>query len=187
MSAAQHSVPYVLLAVLMGVELYASRERRSDAPRRLDPSLAIIIPLIGGGYWLAFALAQWGDTGPRLGAWATWAGAAVFLAGAALRAWSVATLGRYFTYAVQVSADQPVVQDGPYRLVRHPSYAGALMMGAGLGLSLRHAWPPLAIVVTSLVAYVIRIRVEERALADAIGEPYRAYMQRTKRLLPFVW
>ena len=44
-----------------------------------------------------------------------------------------------------------------------------------------------AIGATSLLAYLIRIRVEEQALAETIGEPYRAYMARTKRLIPFVW
>jgi len=104
-----------------------------------------------------------------------------------LRVWSVAVLGRYFTYVVQVSTDQQVVDTGPYRLIRHPSYTGALMMAGGIGLSLRHAWPPLLIVATSFTAYLIRMLVEEHALAQGLGEPYRAYMARTKRLIPFLW
>ena len=181
-------LPYGLMAVLVLVETYASRVRRSDAPRRFDPSFLPIILLIGGGYWLAVNLTyRWSPAAPNLGDWAVWTGAALTLAGAALRVWSVATLGRYFTYVVQVSADQQVVETGPYRLVRHPSYSGALLMGAGIGLSLRSPYAPLLIVGTSLLAYIIRIFVEERALAEGIGEPYRAYMRRTKRLIPFVW
>ena len=180
-------LPYGLLAVMVAVETYASRVRRSDAPRRFDPSFIPIILLIGAGYGLAFNLANMRVSGPTLGVWASWIGAVSMLAGAALRVWSVATLGRYFTYAVQVSADQQVVETGPYRLVRHPSYSGALLMGAGIGLSLRSPYAPLLIVATSFVAYLIRIFVEERALAEGIGEAYRAYMRRTKRLIPFVW
>ena len=68
---------------------------------------------MGGGFALAFGL--WGrghPPPPRLGAWALWAGAAVALGGIALRVWSIRTLGRYFTYVVQVSADQKVVESG---------------------------------------------------------------------------
>jgi isoprenylcysteine carboxyl methyltransferase (ICMT) family protein YpbQ len=40
----------------------------------------------------------------------------------ALRGWSFAALGQYFTFTVMVSSDQPVVTAGPYRVLRHPSY-----------------------------------------------------------------
>jgi protein-S-isoprenylcysteine O-methyltransferase len=181
-------LPYWLLGGLVAVEVYAGRVRRSDVARRFDPSFIPIIILIGGGYGTAFELVKdWRALGPPLGEWASWAGAVSFAAGAALRVWSVATLGRYFTYVVQVSPDQKVVDTGPYRLVRHPSYSGALLMGLGIGLALRSPYSALAIVASSFLAYLIRILVEERALAQGIGEPYRAYMARTKRLVPFVW
>ena len=180
-------LPYALLLLLGAVELYAGRVRRSDAPPRFDPSFAPIVLLIGVGYGVAFGVMRGAQGGPVLGAWASWLGVVLTIAGAGLRVWSVAVLGRYFTYVVQVSPDQKVVETGPYRLIRHPSYSGALLMGAGIGLSIRQAYAPLVIVATSLAAYVIRIAVEERALAQGIGEPYRAYMRRTKRLIPYLW
>jgi protein-S-isoprenylcysteine O-methyltransferase len=182
------AIPLALVSLMVVMEIYASRVRRTDAPTRDRGSLFAIWGLIGLGYWSAFSL--WGVShppGPRLGAWALWAGMAVALAGIVLRVWSVATLGRYFTYVVKVTPDQPVVETGPYRLLRHPSYTGALLTGLGIGLALRYALAPAVIVVTSLAGYAIRMRVEERALAEGIGEPYRAYMTRTKRLIPFVW
>jgi protein-S-isoprenylcysteine O-methyltransferase len=181
-------IPMVLLALMAGMEMYASRVRRDEAPNRDNGSFFVIVALIALGYWAAFWLWGWpGPQGPRLGEWALWAGVAVALSGIALRVWSVATLGRYFTYVVKVTPDQKVVETGPYRLIRHPSYSGALLTGAGIGLSLRFAAAPAAILVTSFLAYWIRIVVEERALAEGIGEPYRAYMAGTKRLIPFIW
>ena len=44
------------------------------------------------------------------------------------------TLGRYFTFTVMTSADQPVVTSGPYRFVRHPGYTGVLLIVIGAGL-----------------------------------------------------
>ena len=52
-----------------------------------------------------------------------------------LRGWSIMTLGEYFTGRVMVSADQPVITAGPYRVLRHPSYFGFLLCCAGAGLA----------------------------------------------------
>ena len=185
---ASRLVPLVLVGLLIGMEIYASRVRRSEAKTRDGGSLLVIWGLIGASYWAAFSLWSAGrPPGPLLGTWALWVGAAVALAGIALRVWSVATLGRYFTYVVKVTGDQPVIETGPYRLLRHPSYAGALLTAVGIGLSLRYALAPLILGVVQLVAYSIRMGVEERALAEGIGEPYRAYMTRTKRIVPYLW
>ncbi len=62
------------------------------------------------------------------------AGIGLLIVGAALRIWSQRTLGRYFSPNVQVSADQPVIARGPYRVLRHPGYAGGLLAIIGISL-----------------------------------------------------
>ncbi|MFL5298702.1 MAG: methyltransferase family protein [Phenylobacterium sp.] len=181
------AVPQLLVLLLIGVEIYAGRLRRAEAERKDRGSLYVIYGLIALGYWAAFWLWARRPPPPRLGDWSLWAGATIAVLGLALRLWSVITLGQYFTYVVKVTPDQKVVDTGPYRLIRHPSYAGALLAGVGIGLSLGYALAPVIIGATSLAAYVIRILVEESALAEGIGEPYRRYMGRTRRLIPFVW
>jgi protein-S-isoprenylcysteine O-methyltransferase Ste14 len=181
-------VPLALVVAMMAMESYAGRLQRKDAERRDNGSLFAIYFLQLAGFGVAFSL--WGSghaPPPRLGPWALWAGAAVALFGIVLRGWSVRTLGQYFTYVVKVSPDQKVVQTGPYRLIRHPSYTGGLLTGIGVGLSMRYGLGPLIVGGAILASYLIRIGVEERALAEGIGEPYRAYMRRTKRLIPFIW
>jgi protein-S-isoprenylcysteine O-methyltransferase len=180
-------VPLVLTALVLAQEVFASSRRREGAQARDKGSLYALWVLIGLGYWTAFYLWGRGPPGPRLGVWSLWTGAALALAGMALRTWSVTTLGRYFTVAVKVADDQPVIETGPYRLIRHPSYAGALLTGLGLGLSLRYALGPLIVMAPQLAAFLLRMRVEEGALISAIGEPYRAYMARTRRLIPFIY
>jgi protein-S-isoprenylcysteine O-methyltransferase len=185
---ANRLVPLLLVTMMMAMEAYAGRLRRDEAERRDLGSLFFIYLLMTGGFALAFGL--WGSghpPRPRLGPWALSLGAVVAVGGMALRTWSVRTLGQYFTYVVQVSADQTVVESGPYRFVRHPSYTGGLLTVIGIGLSLRYALAPVIIGGATLASYLIRIAVEERALAEGIGEPYRAYMARTKRLIPLVW
>jgi len=111
-----------------------------------------------------------------------WVALVLLWCGVALRLWSFRTLGRYFTFTVQTSADQPVITDG-----RHPSYAGILLAVMGIGLFIGN-WLSFAIL-TALVTcgVVFRIRVEERALLQDLGEPYRTYATTHKRLVPFVW
>ena len=70
------------------------------------------------------------------GAWVFALGALIAWLGLLLRWWSFVSLGEYFTMVVKTSEDQPVVDRGPYRVLRHPSYTGLLMAFAGGGLML---------------------------------------------------
>jgi len=108
------------------------------------------------------------------------------LAGVAFRWWAIATLGKFFTFDVAIQSSQKVVDSGPYRYIRHPSYTGALMTQAGIGLALGNWAGLLALMVCMAIAYSYRITVEERTLLAAVGEPYKQYMQRTRRIIPFL-
>ena len=110
----------------------------------------------------------------------------IALAGFGLRVWAIRELGRSFTAAITVSPGQTVVQSGPYRLIRHPSYAGALVTVFGAALALAN-WVSLVAVVPIFLAYAYRIGVEERALERELGRPYADYRRTTRRLIPFVY
>jgi protein-S-isoprenylcysteine O-methyltransferase Ste14 len=115
------------------------------------------------------------------------AGLGLMVAGIALRGWSFLTLGEYFTFTVQVSDDQQVVKTGPYRLLRHPSYAGILLICLGVGLAGAN-WVGLAVLVLVPLALLLyRIHIEERALLTTLGDRYRDYALGRKRLIPLVW
>ena len=115
------------------------------------------------------------------------AGLVLMCAGIAIRQWSVATLGRYFTIDVRVQSGQTVVDTGPYRWVRHPAYTGLILVFLGLGLTLGN-WAALAVAfLVPTAGLVYRIRVEENALLAGVGEPYRRYAEGRKRLVPGVW
>ena len=66
-------------------------------------------------------------------------GCAVGVMGVALRWWTIRTLGKQFTRNLQIAEDHRVVVEGPYRRIRHPSYSGAILMFAGVGLGLGNA------------------------------------------------
>jgi protein-S-isoprenylcysteine O-methyltransferase len=79
------------------------------------------------------------------------------------------------------------VQEGLYRWVRHPSYLGALIAFLGFALALGNWWSVAVFALVTPAAYLFRIREEDAALAAALGEPYRDYCRRTKRLIPGVY
>jgi protein-S-isoprenylcysteine O-methyltransferase Ste14 len=114
-------------------------------------------------------------------------GLGVFALGFALRFYSVFYLGRFFTTNVAIASDHRVIDTGPYRYVRHPSYTGLLLIYIGFGLALGNWISLLVLIIPIYAAFLYRIHVEETALAEALGEPYRNYMKKTKRLIPMVY
>jgi protein-S-isoprenylcysteine O-methyltransferase len=118
---------------------------------------------------------------------ALWTGCVLFGVGLALRWYAIVYLGRFFTVNVAIHSRHEVVDTGPYRRIRHPSYAGALLAFLGLALCLGN-WASLAMVMVPVTwAFARRIATEEHALANALGRPYTNYMQRTKRLAPYIY
>jgi protein-S-isoprenylcysteine O-methyltransferase len=114
--------------------------------------------------------------------------AVLFLVGGvALRIWAIRHLGRFFTVDVGIQQGHQVIQDGPYRLVRHPSYTGSLLALVGVAI-LTFNWLGLILISTcTWLAYAVRIPVEEKALFAEFGQQYADYAARTKRLIPWVY
>jgi protein-S-isoprenylcysteine O-methyltransferase Ste14 len=115
----------------------------------------------------------------------TAAGAGLMVAGSALRVWSVHTLGRFYSGHIETWSGQRVVSAGPYRVLRHPGYAGNILQVVGLPLVVNaHALLALAVVVVAL--FVRRLLWEEAWLRRHLPG-YEAYCRRTWRLVPGVW
>lgn len=114
-------------------------------------------------------------------------GMALFFSGLALRWCSIFYLGKYFTVNVAIADDHKLINSGPYRYIRHPSYTGALMAFAGFGLCLSN-WLAFAVVLLPVsAAFLRRISIEEAALRASFGQAYEEYCRNTKRLIPSVY
>ena len=90
-----------------------------------------------------------------------------------------------YTSRLGVQPGHRVVTNGPYRLVRHPGYLGAILCLIGIGLALSSL---IAILLPVLFVPILvwRIGREEEMLLEEFGQDYRTYMQKTKRLIPMV-
>ena len=178
----------IIFVVTEAVIRLRSRANQSGAKREWTSFFVIVVGLAGGigGAVVAASIATWAAI-PfwRIGFFVV--GCVLMAAGIAFRIWAVVVLGRFFTVEVQVHSGQTVVESGPYRILRHPSYTGLLTTCLGIGLALDNWLALIIVIVLPTAATVVRIRVEEQALLAGIGEPYRAFAATRKRLVPGIW
>ncbi len=175
---------WLILELIGGVK----QRSHASATRRDRGSQAVLISSLWVGIFLAISFA-WAlpvatITPFRVPVFAV--GILLMLAGLALRWYAIRTLGASFTRDLAVRAGQRVVDTGLYRYIRHPSYSGTLLTCLGIGLAMTNGASLIAIMVCAVAGHLYRVHLEEGLLCEQLGEPYRAYMRRTRRFVPFV-
>jgi protein-S-isoprenylcysteine O-methyltransferase len=162
------------------------RYKTSAAENRDRFSLKLL--LIGGmlTLWFGIGLA-YSPIGAMRSTVFQLAGFVILAIGIAIRTTAIAQLGRFHTPNVAVRADHQLRTTGLYKLVRHPSYLGALIAYLGFSLALGN-WLSAGVIMTiTTPLYLYRIYEEDAALLAAFGDAYRAYCASTKRLIPWVY
>ena len=190
MAMAPAIVFQALVATWIISELLIGRRRAADRGKAHDRGTLRMLHLaiyasVGFGGWMAFRGIGYFPAGVR--AALSWAGCGSMALGIALRWWSVRVLAEHFTVDVDIRPGHQLVRRGPYRLLRHPSYSGALLTFYGFALALGSGASLLLIAVVVTAAFLWRIHVEERALKRAFGAAYDDYARNTWRLLPCLW
>jgi protein-S-isoprenylcysteine O-methyltransferase Ste14 len=113
-------------------------------------------------------------------------GALIYSIGLSLYWWGYRTLGKMFGVAsgfgARLYADHRLVTEGPYRVVRHPMYAGVILTGWG-GLLIYQTWA-MAIFAFLMLGLVFRGRREEELLAEVFGPDWEAYCSRVAGWFP---
>jgi protein-S-isoprenylcysteine O-methyltransferase Ste14 len=177
---------WIVLEIVLSIRDVIRRKGRAAD----DRGTRLVITI---GFAIAYAaailasLALRNQAGWMLGGWHLVTGEIIAWAGLAIRIWSIVVLGRSFRLTVEVDSDQAIVDRGPYRWVRHPSYTGLLILAIGFGIALGN-WLSLAILVLLPPIVILRrIRVEEAQLVAVMGQPYVDYRARTKLLVPGIW
>ncbi len=112
-----------------------------------------------------------------------WFGVILFAVGGALRIWPVFVLGNRFSGLVAIQPGHKLVTSGVYRVIRHPSYLGLLLVMLGWALAFRSGVGVLLAALT-LPILLARIRSEEALLRSQFGSEYESYCARTSRLIP---
>lgn len=119
--------------------------------------------------------------------WMTITGVVMIVTGILFRAWAVRTLGQYFTPTVQIKEEHQLINTGPYKIIRHPSYFAAFLSITGAAVLLESLTGIVVSIIAMSLAYYVRIGIEEQKLLEHFGNRYREYMLCTKRIIPFVF
>lgn len=191
-----YAVIYVLgfvvsrgLAARRHPDLLAERARFTDQ-EDAEPWDKILAPLVGLGGGLIPVVAGldafWGWSGNFSPGWQL-GSLAVILVGYGISSWAL-IVNRFFSGMVRIQRERGhrVVSSGPYGWIRHPGYAGALLVYLASPVLLDSAWAYLP-VVCLMTVLVIRTRMEDQKLQKDL-EGYQAYAGRVSaRLIPGVW
>ncbi len=137
------------------------------------------------GFYVATGFPQSADYPAR--AWSVALGTIIF----ALALWvfrrSHKELGRNWSITLEIREKHKLVCTGPYALVRHPMYTSFLLMGLGQAFLLSNWVASLAGLIGFAILFFLRVNKEERMMLENFGPQYRTYMERTKRIIPYLY
>jgi len=164
--------------------LLFKRSKSSTAKNKRDRrSLLLLWIVIGGclclGPWSA-AYFIWPFKGLTIGI-------IVYAFGFIIRWTAVYQLGKMFTVDVAIADKHTLKTSGLYKIVRHPSYLGLILIIAGLGLCLNSALSLMIMFIPPFIAISYRISIEEKALIEEFGDQYTNYKGKVKRLIPGIY
>ena len=113
-------------------------------------------------------------------------GLGLTLAGFAFAIWARVHLGRNWSGAVTIKKDHELIRSGPYAMVRHPIYTGALVALIGTSIAFGETRWFLGLALAALALKLKSLR-EERFMTEQFGAEYADYRRKVKALVPFVW
>jgi len=114
-------------------------------------------------------------------------GLGIFIIGIVLRWLSIIQLKKGFTVDIAIGKKQALKTDGLYKKIRHPSYAGLLLICFGLAVSMNSIKSLIVISIPIFLAVAYRIKTEEEVLTEAFGNAYRAYKKKTHKIIPGIY
>ncbi|WP_374948694.1 methyltransferase family protein [Mucilaginibacter sp.] len=169
-------------------ELVLNRMLRSNKTdkQNIDGHTLIIIWIIVVAAIAAALFTSASFTMPIGPDWLRYAGLALIILGILMRFIAVRTLGQFFTVDVTIREGHQLIKKGLYKYFRHPSYTASLLTFIGFGLSLNNWYSLLIVVFAVIVVFLMRIRIEEKALTSQFGDEYLQYKKQAWGLFPFM-
>lgn len=187
---------YKYLPTLCVLAVYAVRMRevatkRETVPGKTQEKLTFNLFMLCGVLIVVLGLLEFWVYRPFVIGLPTLVWWVIFLAGAvmsvasfALRWAAIRNLGKFWSLHVEMREGHEFVKTGPFAHARHPVYFSMILELLGIGLML-NAWASLIVVFLIFIPTMIaRVKMEEIALVEKFGEPYRAYMRDVPAIIP---
>jgi protein-S-isoprenylcysteine O-methyltransferase Ste14 len=114
-------------------------------------------------------------------------GLSILLIGSILFVWARRVLGKFYSGHISVIEGQPLIQHGPYQFIRHPAYAGYLLIALGLAIGYSSIGGLILLAGLLIPTVIYRIHAEDALLAEHFGSLFWQYANRTSRLIPGLW
>ena len=115
-----------------------------------------------------------------------YAGLLLFMSGFLIMNWATAVLGKQFSTEVTIQENHVLITNGPFRYVRHPRYAGIILLFLGISFVFR-SWPSVILTALFLLVILFRITDEEALLATEFRDDWKHYKKATRRLIPYIY
>ncbi|TCL75976.1 protein-S-isoprenylcysteine O-methyltransferase Ste14 [Rhizobium sp. BK251] len=159
-------------------------DRRSTA-EAIGLGAALLGMSVVPAIYIATGIPQAADYPAHL--WAIIVGCALFFSAMWFFRRTHKELGKNWSISLQIREKHELISGGPYTLVRHPMYTSFLLMALGQAFLLSNWVVGLAGLIGFAVLFFLRVDKEERMMLEIFGPRYQAYMDRTKRLIPYLY
>lgn len=116
-----------------------------------------------------------------------WTGITLFGIGLLLRYIAIRNLDVFFSTSLQIYQGHPIIESGPYKYIRHPSYCGILIAFLGIGIAMGDYLALASLMACAFFGLSLRMAIEERFMLQQIGDSYANYQKRTRKLLPWLY
>lgn len=185
---------FILLAVAWYVLRYPHERRARRTPvvrsaRNYRELAVLLIALVGLGtlpfIYVFTGFPQFADY--PFNPVQAWLGVLVTLVALGMFHLTHQALGRNWSVSLDVRKDHKLITEGVYRHLRHPMYTAFWLWAVAQALLLPNWVAGLSGLVGFGILYFLRIGREEQLMLDTFGEGYRAYMGRTKRVIPWIY
>jgi protein-S-isoprenylcysteine O-methyltransferase Ste14 len=165
----------------MLVKLLSSQTPRGDWKFIFSASLIFVLALLVTSYDYVQSQRSVGYLGI-----VQIAGLILSCMGILLRVVARKTLGKYFSSRLRISEEHKLIKNGIYKYIRHPAYLGSLLFSIGVPMLFLSLYGTL-LMLGLFPLFLYRIRIEERMLIEKFGAKYRKYMEKTKKIIPFIY
>jgi len=180
-------VPVASVLIIYLARMVELRTKRNTIPGKILENLTLRLFLLSGTMMLVYSIAEFRLRHLSLN-WATFfAGWLCALFSIVIRRRAIAALGKFWSLHIEIRENHQLVQSGPFRWLRHPTYFTMILELLSICLIL-NAYASL--ILTSLIfipALLMRIRLEEGALVEKFGRAYQLYQDRTPAIFPYKW